>query len=417
MTQTTTTPRKVAFAITGGAGWIAGIHYFQNLFTAIRKVAGPEELEIFLLPAPGVTDDDMRLLMPYAAGVLRVPQPAPVQAPEPPRRSLTERIKAKLGLAKTSATAVAEPAPPAPVDPNELLGAFLKSQRIDAIFSTAEYGPNFPIRVFSWIPDFQHKELPEFFSDVEIRARDTSFGAMVTNAHRIVLSSNHAADVARRYYPEASAKLEVMPFVAQIPADVFQLDGAAVAAKYALPEKFIFLPNQLWKHKNHMVVIEAMTIAREAEPALTVACSGATTDYRDSSHVPNLQSRIRELKLDTHVRILGMIPEEDVFALMRQCICILQPSLYEGWSTVVEQAKSLGKPMLLSSLSVHIEQDPPASQFFDPKNPRQLAELLVHVHQIGRPGPDLELERAAAPSLEKRTINFGRRFLEIISAE
>ena len=63
-----------------------------------------------------------------------------------------------------------------------------------------------------------------------------------------------------------------------------------------------------------------------------------------------------------------MLPRAHVFRLMRQSLAVLQPSLFEGWSTSVEEAKSVGKRMILLDIPVHREQDPPRALFFDPRD-------------------------------------------------
>ena len=43
---------------------------------------------------------------------------------------------------------------------------------------------------------------------------------------------------------------------------------------------------------------------------------------------------------------------------------MINPSLFEGWSSTVEECKSVGKNMILSDLNVHKEQYP-TQTFFD----------------------------------------------------
>jgi glycosyltransferase involved in cell wall biosynthesis len=208
------------------------------------------------------------------------------------------------------------------------------------------------------------------------------------------------------------SKVRVCSFVAQIQHGA-SADSSYVLEKYNLPERFIFLPNQFWKHKNHKVVVEALAIAAQEDSQLLVVCSGATVDYRDEKYFPTLEERIKVLGIEKNIRILGLIPEVDVSALMYQCIFVLQPSLYEGWSTVVEEAKSLGKPIVLSSLPVHIEQAPKQATYFDPHNPEDLAAALVAQFPLFKPGIDLAGQEAAARDRGERTQAFGNRFLSI----
>jgi hypothetical protein len=61
---------------------------------------------------------------------------------------------------------------------------------------------------------------------------------------------------------------------------------------------------------------------------------------------------------------------------MKNSIAIIQPSLFEGWSTVVEDAKALNQWILLSDIPVHREQIQNNVDFFEPKNSSMLAALI-----------------------------------------
>ena len=41
---------------------------------------------------------------------------------------------------------------------------------------------------------------------------------------------------------------------------------------------------------------------------------------------------------------------------MKNAKAIIQPSLFEGWSTVIEDARSLQVPVIATDLTVNIEQ-------------------------------------------------------------
>ena len=55
---------------------------------------------------------------------------------------------------------------------------------------------------------------------------------------------------------------------------------------------------------------------------------------------------------------------------------MVQPSKFEGWSTVVEDAKALNQFILVSDLAVHQEQLQNNMAFFDPDDDKELALLL-----------------------------------------
>jgi glycosyltransferase involved in cell wall biosynthesis len=107
----------------------------------------------------------------------------------------------------------------------------------------------------------------------------------------------------------------------------------------------------------------------------------------------------------------------DQIQLMRRSLGVIQPSLFEGWNTVVEEARCLAKPIILSDIAVHREQNPPQSIFFPPNSPETLEGILDEWWNRFAPGPNLEQESVAqAKALEEVSV-FGYRFLEIARGE
>jgi hypothetical protein len=84
---------------------------------------------------------------------------------------------------------------------------------------------------------------------------------------------------------------------------------------------------------------------------------------------------------------------------------------------VVEDARALGKSMLLSNFSVHLEQNPPNSLFFNRESPESLASLLADWWEHLSPGPDLEQEAIARTNNLLEIQEFGERFLEMAKGD
>jgi len=112
--------------------------------------------------------------------------------------------------------------------------------------------------------------------------------------------------------------------------------------KYELNENYFITPNQFWPHKNHMIILEAANkLIKEGFTNFNVTFTGKMTSYRDQRYTDNLLKYITENKLEQNVKFLGFIPRQDQLNLMNYSIAIIQPSLFEGWSTLVEEAKAM----------------------------------------------------------------------------
>jgi glycosyltransferase involved in cell wall biosynthesis len=114
-----------------------------------------------------------------------------------------------------------------------------------------------------------------------------------------------------------------------------------------------------------------------------------------------LLERIEKLELQKQFIILGVIPRIDQIQLMRRCLAVIQPSLFEGWSSVIEDARSLGKPVIASDFPVHIEQNAPNSYFFECGNAEALAELISTAATL-EIGANSQLEALAQKDNQER---------------
>ena len=92
---------------------------------------------------------------------------------------------------------------------------------------------------------------------------------------------------------------------------------------------------------------------------------------------------------------------------MRASAVIIQPSRFEGWSTSVQDAKALGRPLICSDISVHREQAPEAKGFFSPDDSQELADLLSAFWPQALPGPDAAVERVALTNEKASPPNMG----------
>lgn len=266
-------------------------------------------------------------------------------------------------------------------------------------------------RIVRWIPDFQHRHLPNFFSADEIQARDESIGKVASQEGVVILSSQVALRDFRRFFPDSIATPRVWSFHSLI--DLSQ--EAALhepSSPLELPEKYIYLPNQFWIHKNHKLVFSALKLLRHQHGLkVQLVCTGLPSDSRAKDHYNNLLEFLSQSDLRDQVSLLGLLPRDQQVHVFRCCAAVVQPSLFEGWSTVVEDARAIGRPIFLSDIPVHREQMPDGQFFFDPHSPDDLARLLAsHWHHLS-PGPDPEAEAAAQAATEELIQASARRFV------
>lgn len=265
-----------------------------------------------------------------------------------------------------------------------------------------------------WIPDFQHRYLPHLFSADEIAARDQSISEIAAQPGVVVLSSEVAADDFKRFYPSHLATPRVWHFYSLL--DTTNPASLSTIQKYGLPEKYLYLPNQFWTHKNHITVLKALAQLRnEYGSIIPLVCTGAQSDRRNEAHFASLQKFIEYENLASQIHFLGLIERSEQVDVLRHAAAIVQPSLFEGWSTVVEDVRATGRPIFLSNLPVHREQAPERCTYFAPESEADLASKLAYQWPGLQQGPDYVSERQACDALENSILGSAYTFLNIAS--
>jgi len=286
--------------------------------------------------------------------------------------------------------------------------------RIDAIFEVGRfYGWRLRQAVIGWIPDLQHRLLPQLYSAIEYWKRDVGFRVQILSGRRIMLSSADAAMHCERYYSGSRGRTRVVRFAVPSGTANDPTDWAAIARLYGLPAVFYFLPNQYWKHKNHECVIRALSIARKQGQEIVVAATGSSRELHGADQHRLLQELVSELDVERNFRFLGMIPGEHVSALLRVCAALINPSTCEGWSTTVEEAKAAGTPLILSDLPVHREQAGERALYFNPQRPEQLAAVLCGYRPASAQARAADA-RAAATNSDATMSVFAAAFADLV---
>jgi glycosyltransferase involved in cell wall biosynthesis len=147
--------------------------------------------------------------------------------------------------------------------------------------------------------------------------------------------------------------------------------------KYQLELPFMLYPAVTWVHKNHIRLIEALAYLRERRPdlCLRLICVGA----RYEQFWPYIEKRLRDLKMETQVRFLGFVPEEDLRAIYRLAEFMIQPSLFEASSLPIFEAWLEGTPVACSDATALPDQVMDAALLFDPSSIESIANAIVQM--------------------------------------
>ena len=279
--------RLGVFAI-GSDDWIAGGRHLVNLLAAIRA-AGPPVVETFLVnPGSGLLSDlDDLGITP--TGIIRYHLPQR-RTPRSVFDSMVRRVLA--------------------IDPTA--DRELAAVGVGLVFGNTLAYRLRRVRTVSWIPDLQHIHLPDHFSEGERERRSAAFRRCLAVSDRVVITSATVRDDLARLAPAHAAKCVVLQPASAFPAAAYEADPQEVVAAYRLPERFFYLPNHFWTHKNHMLVLEAVRILRDRGERVVIVMTGMAADFRSPLYASDVFRRVAELGLRDQLLYLGVVPRRHV---------------------------------------------------------------------------------------------------------
>jgi glycosyltransferase involved in cell wall biosynthesis len=262
---------------------------------------------------------------------------------------------------------------------NILFEIFLLLFKID-IISHSSVVNLFKVKSISWIPDFQHIYLPQMFSKIEIANRNKHFSYLIKYSDAVIVSSKDSYMHIKNFSPTFISKVKVLNFACLPPENYQRLTDKTtdIFIKHnIIPGSYYYLPNQFWMHKNHKTAFEAIKIVKDYGKEAILVCTGNIDDYRNPQYFKNLKDFINSNKLTNNILVLGVIKYEEVYSLIKFSRAVINPSLFEGWSSTVEECLAVGKKLILSDINVHKEQAPNAI-FFKMEDSNDLANIIYN---------------------------------------
>lgn len=374
--------RKIGLIYQYNENWIGGTYYIENLVSALNKLPDLKKPSLFIFTEDlGQFDNIKRKIQyPYL---------------------FSRNYKRKWTILQRVA--------------NKITKTLFKKNYydnfhhdIDIVFPAAhEERFKKKQKYLYWIPDFQEHFLPFFFREDELLRRKIYQAYIVEKVKYILFSSKCVQNDFNSLYPGNTLNQFVVRFAVTHPSIFSDRD---IVNKYKLPAKFFICNNQFWKHKNHLVILMAIHYLKQIGVDVFVAFTGKEHDYRNPDYFDSLKISVANLSIENHISFLGFIDREDQLSLMKNAIAVIQPSLFEGWSTVVEDSKALGMEIIASDIEVHKEQlkNYVAKQFFSPESILELSQCILRTNN------EKDIFKPNVYNYDNDILKFGEVFSEAV---
>lgn len=268
------------------------------------------------------------------------------------------------------------------------------------------------IRAIGTIHDLMHRYEPHF-PEVSARfrhgIREHRFGNIARRSAAVLVDSEVGREHVTKSYHVQRERIWPLPYVA--PSYLRETTPRAdFDAHYRLPASFVFYPAQFWPHKNHLRLLEAISIVANAHPDIALVLSGGQRHA-----FAQVQAHVKALRLEARVFFVGYVPDADLAGFYKRARALVMPTFFGPTNIPPLEALALGCPAIVSGIYGMQEQCGDAALYFDPKCPKEMAA------QISRVWTD----DALAASMSRRGIErsryqgqaqFNHRITQIIEA-
>ncbi|MGD0962232.1 MAG: glycosyltransferase family 1 protein [Methylomonas sp.] len=142
----------------------------------------------------------------------------------------------------------------------------------------------------------------------------------------------------------------------------------AILEKFRLNQApFVLAVSSPTPNKNFKAIVEAMEILGDSAPLCVAAGKADANVFGENSATLE------------NIRPLGYVTDEELKALYRNAACFVFPSFYEGFGIPPLEAMSQGCPILAADIPAVKEVCGENALYFDPRQPRQLANCLQEI--------------------------------------
>jgi glycosyltransferase involved in cell wall biosynthesis len=228
----------------------------------------------------------------------------------------------------------------------------MRREKIDLLWILVPYGLKVTIPYVFTVWDLGHRTLP-FFPEVSENGawavREEMYQQMLYRAAYVITGNETGKREILENYPLNPDKIKVLPF----PIPDFCFQPVQPKEQSGVKQPFVFYPAQLWPHKNHIVLIEAVAWLRDKKNII-VNCYFVGSDK--GKQKVYLTEKIKEYDLTEQVFWLGFVDATELLWLYKNALAMTYVSLLGPNNLPPLEAAALGCPLIISNIPGHIEQ-------------------------------------------------------------
>lgn len=221
--------------------------------------------------------------------------------------------------------------------------------------------------------DLCHRDFPEFpevnfFREFELR--ESLYKKSLKKAVAILVDSEIGRKNIIKRYGVDEERVYIVPFMPSV--NVISKNYIDVKSKYAIKGDYIYYPAQFWPHKNHVYIIEAISILKQQGIEITALFSGS-----DKGNLNYVLDYAKDLGVEKLIKYIGFAPNEEIYSLYKNALAIVIPTYFGPTNIPPLEAFAVGTPLIYSDLPGFREQAGGAALLCDLDNPESLSNHII----------------------------------------
>jgi glycosyltransferase involved in cell wall biosynthesis len=310
------------------------------------------------------------------------------------RERFIEMVEQSVGngwLRDTVMTAAYRLAPATLRDPdkiwsNKTARDFFRNRGIDWMIYTTPNPQSFEVGLPYVMPvyDLQHRlqpGFPEVSANGAWERREYLYRNGTRYATLVLADSEVGKEDILHYYGRYGLtpdRIRVLPYVPPpyLTRDVSADVRKKVRRTYKLPERYLFYPAQLWPHKNHVRLVQAMGLLREQGLQVHLVLCGTHSGTIRATVLRDLIREARRLGVVEQLTYLGYVSNEMMSALYAEALALAMPTFFGPTNIPIVEAWLFGCPVLTSDIRGIREHIADAGLLVNPRSVECIADGL-----------------------------------------
>lgn len=199
--------------------------------------------------------------------------------------------------------------------------------------------------------------------------------AAAKRARKVITVSHASKEEIVKHLQIPEEKIAVIYEGVQARFRPIQIDlQAQVKAKYGIRKSYLIHVGVMRRYKNIPILARAFDVLRSRGHDFALVLAGEWDPY-----YPDIKEEVFAGKYRRDIMALGLVPDEDLPALLSGARLFVMPSLLEGFGLPPLEAMSCRVPVVASNILVLREILGDAAVFFDPYDPVDIADAMERV--------------------------------------